>query len=156
MPGGDCFFNLTGHWDYNFFTPKALKYFWMETRGLFLIWNHHNVLVICFTWILICFGSTVIKNKYVYSFSAVIDFRRQNLTSADVRFWRLKSIPRTERVSTRCCPYVGSTVVQHRANTANVSCLMGDCNIPELSLLCRLLAYVSWVLYLLIFCALSE
>ena len=27
------------------------------------------------------------------SYSAEIDFRRQNLTSADVRFWRLKSIP---------------------------------------------------------------
>ena len=26
-------------------------------------------------------------------FSAGTDFRRQNLTSIDVRFWRLKSIP---------------------------------------------------------------
>ena len=31
--------------------------------------------------------------KYFYSYSAGIDFRRQNLTSTDVRFWRLKSIP---------------------------------------------------------------
>ena len=30
---------------------------------------------------------------YIYSSSAGIDFRRQNLTSTDVRFWRLKSIP---------------------------------------------------------------
>ena len=30
---------------------------------------------------------------YFYSFSAGIDFRRQNLTSTDIRFWRLKSIP---------------------------------------------------------------
>ena len=29
--------------------------------------------------------------KYVYSYSAEIDFRRHNPTSADVRFW-LKSI----------------------------------------------------------------
>ena len=28
-----------------------------------------------------------------YSFSAGIDFSRQNLTSVDVRFWRLKSVP---------------------------------------------------------------
>ena len=27
------------------------------------------------------------------SYSAGIDFSRQNLTSGDVRFWRLKSIP---------------------------------------------------------------
>ena len=31
--------------------------------------------------------------KYFYSYSAGIDFSRQNLTSTDVRFWRLKSIP---------------------------------------------------------------
>ena len=30
--------------------------------------------------------------KYARSYSAGIDFRRQNLTSTDVRFWRLKSI----------------------------------------------------------------
>ena len=31
--------------------------------------------------------------KYVYSYSAGIDIRRQNLKSLDVRFWRLMSIP---------------------------------------------------------------
>ena len=36
--------------------------------------------------------------QYIYSltfnpYSAGIDFSRQNLTSVDVRFWRLKSIP---------------------------------------------------------------
>ena len=30
--------------------------------------------------------------KYFYSYNAGIDFSRQNLTSTDVRFWRLKSI----------------------------------------------------------------
>ena len=34
-------------------------------------------------------GVLVVSNP----FSAGIDFRRQNLTSVDVRFWRLKSIP---------------------------------------------------------------
>ena len=29
----------------------------------------------------------------INSYSAGIDFSRQNLTSVDVRFWRLKSIP---------------------------------------------------------------
>ena len=35
-------------------------------------------------------GYPIIHN---YSFSAGIDFSRQNLTSVDVRFWRLKSVP---------------------------------------------------------------
>ena len=36
--------------------------------------------------------------KYINSYSAGIDFRQDNLTSADVRFWRLKSDPRAVRV----------------------------------------------------------
>ena len=31
--------------------------------------------------------------NYFKSYSAENDFRRQNLTSTDVRFWRLKSVP---------------------------------------------------------------
>ena len=34
------------------------------------------------------------SDRGVNLFSARIEFRRQNLTSVDVRFWRLKSIPR--------------------------------------------------------------
>ena len=30
---------------------------------------------------------------YFYFYSVGIDFSRQNMTSVDVRFWRLKSIP---------------------------------------------------------------
>ena len=47
-----------------------------------------------------------------YSFSAGIDFTRQNLTSLDVRFWRLKSYPRTKRaniVGTLCDRQLGLT-----------------------------------------------
>ena len=33
------------------------------------------------------------RYKYFYSYSAGIDFSGQNLTSTDVRLWRLKSIP---------------------------------------------------------------
>ena len=31
--------------------------------------------------------------KYVDSYSAGIDFRRRNLTSKNVRFWRVKTVP---------------------------------------------------------------
>ena len=37
--------------------------------------------------------------KYFYSYSAGIDFSRQNLTSTGVRLWRLKSYPRAIRVN---------------------------------------------------------
>ena len=47
--------------------------------------------------------------KYVYSCSVGIDFRRQNLTSTDVRFWRQKCVlgwshhtSRSERENTEC------------------------------------------------------
>ena len=33
------------------------------------------------------------STSIINPFSAGINFRRQNLTSVDVRFWRLKSIP---------------------------------------------------------------
>ena len=36
--------------------------------------------------------------KYFYSYSVGIDFSRQNLTSTDVRFWRLKLIPNPLRM----------------------------------------------------------
>ena len=41
----------------------------------------------------ICYGSTVIIINCFNSFSAGTVFRRQNLTSIDVRFRRLKTVP---------------------------------------------------------------
>ena len=51
-----------------------------------------NVLVcsFCFIWIPMLWVYD--HYKYVYSFSAGIDFSRQNLTSIDVGFRRIKSI----------------------------------------------------------------
>ena len=53
-----------------------------------------NVLVISFWFFWIPVLWVYDHQKYLYSYSAGIDFSRQNLTSVDVRFWRLKSIPR--------------------------------------------------------------
>ena len=39
------------------------------------------------------FISVFSENKFFNSYSAGIDFSRQNQTSVDVRFWRLKSVP---------------------------------------------------------------
>ena len=50
-----------------------------------------NILVSSFRFIWIPMLWVHGHYKYVLSFSAEIDFRRQNLTSTDIRFWRLKS-----------------------------------------------------------------
>ena len=52
-----------------------------------------NILVSVFRFIWIPMLWVYGHYKYLNSYSVGIDFRRQNLTSVDVRFWRLKSIP---------------------------------------------------------------
>ena len=53
-----------------------------------------------FIWIPKCMLWVYGHMKYFYSYSADIDFSRQNLTSVDVRFWRLKSIPALKELTT--------------------------------------------------------
>ena len=69
----------------------------METKGFFQfeIVRYFLVSSFCFTWIpmLWVYGHYI----YFYSYSAGINFRRQNLTTTDVRFWRLKSVPALEK-----------------------------------------------------------
>ena len=63
------------------------------TKGFFQFEILTNVLVssFCFVWML---KSRVCGHlKCFYSLSAETVFRRQNLTSLDVRFWRLKTVP---------------------------------------------------------------
>ena len=62
----------------------------MEARGFFQFKIIINVLASYFlnTYIM------GLRPLYILnSFSAGIDFRRQNLTFVDVRFWRIKSVP---------------------------------------------------------------
>ena len=64
----------------------------METKGFFPFEIITNVLVISFRFFWIPMLLLVSGHcKHLLSFSAGIDFRRQNLTSMDVRFLRLKS-----------------------------------------------------------------
>ena len=82
-------------------TLRALKYFCVNhgDQRNFSIWNHHKCLCYSFyrfIWIpMLCVYAHC---KLFYSYSAVLDFRRQNLKSTDVRFWRLKSIPALQRL----------------------------------------------------------
>ena len=62
-------------------------------KGFFRFEIVINVLVISFRFIWIPMLWVYYQYEYVYSYSAGIDFIRHNLTSTDVRLWRLKSIP---------------------------------------------------------------
>ena len=75
---------------------KALNIFLYKPwspKGLFQFEIIINVLVSTFWFIWIPMLWVYDQYKYFNSFSAGINFRRPNLTSIDVRFWRLKSIP---------------------------------------------------------------
>ena len=61
----------------------------METKGFFQFKINPNVLVSSFWFIWIPMLWVYDRLKYIYSYSVGIDFKRQNLTSTDVRFWRL-------------------------------------------------------------------
>ena len=56
----------------------------MESKGFFSGWNHHKCL------------------KMYYSFSAGTVFKRQNLISTDVWFWRIKTVPALKRWNIFC------------------------------------------------------
>ena len=66
-----------------------------QTRGIY------SMLFQC--WSSVEDGGPTLKQHWVNApcllgYSAGIDFKRQNLTSTDVRFWRLKSTPCIERI----------------------------------------------------------
>ena len=68
----------------------------METEGIF---KFEIIINVSYSFENLCYGSTAILNIFS-SYSAWTDFRCQNLTSTDVRFWRLKSIPGLEGLIT--------------------------------------------------------
>ena len=76
-------------------------------RCVFSIWNHPKWL----SWLFMIHLNTYVMDLrplWLFHFYSVgIDFRRQNLTCTDVRFWRLKSIPHCQSYITH------STAVLH-------------------------------------------
>ena len=75
------------------YKPWTPKFFFQFEVIISNIYREVNVLVssFCFIWIpmLWFYG----HNIYFNSFSAGIDFIRQNLMSTAVRFWRIKTVP---------------------------------------------------------------
>ena len=74
---------------------KALTYFYInqETKGIF---QFEIVLITLITLHLNTYVISLLPFWMFDFFSAGIDFRRHNLTSIDVRFWRVKSLPALE------------------------------------------------------------
>ena len=62
----------------------------MEIKGVFKFEIMINVLVLSVSFEYLCYGPTAIIK--MSTLSARVEFRRQNLTSTDVRFRRLHSI----------------------------------------------------------------
>ena len=60
---------------------------------MFPICNHHNCLSLIFPLHLNTYVMALRHYKYFFCFSAGIVFIRQNLTSSDVRFWRINTVP---------------------------------------------------------------
>ena len=83
--------------------PISFSPFWRGVSPTTL--SRWKLLILCLNWdqifanndvsTFISFTFVLINPliKHINPYSAGIDFRRQNLTSVDVRFWRLKSIP---------------------------------------------------------------
>ena len=62
-------------------------------QRVFSIWNNHKCLSQLFLIHLNTYVMVYDHYKYFNSFGAGIFFIRQGLTSVDVRFWRLKTVP---------------------------------------------------------------
>ena len=84
---------FAGRWSLGlmYLTLKSLNFSMktLETKVFCSIWNQ---LGLSDSFEYLYYGSTAIRNIF-YIYSAGIDISRQNLTSTDVRFWRLMSIP---------------------------------------------------------------
>ena len=77
-------------------TLKALKYLCInhgDQRVFFKFEITINVLFSSFWFIWIPMSWVYGRQKYVHAFSTGTVFIRQNLTSTDVKFWRIKTVP---------------------------------------------------------------
>ena len=86
------------------FYPKLIWpaeiFYWNHKDQIcfFSVWNHNKCLSYSsfrFSWIPMLW---VYGHYMFYSFSSGIDLGGHNLTSIDVRFWRLKSVPALEEL----------------------------------------------------------
>ena len=119
---------------HDFFTLQPLKRWilfvkFIETKGFFSFWNHHKCLSQSFWFIWIPMLWVYSHYKYAYSYSAGSDFSRQNLTSTDVRFWRLESVPALSVTLSRFWPtsFGELQLLSCRARLEHMSSHVGRC-----------------------------
>ena len=117
--------NISGRWHYN--NNETVVNPWSAEMFLYKPWRPKGfsqfkviikVLVSSFWFIWIPMLWVYDNYNYFYSYSAGIDFSRQNLTSTDVRFWRLKLIPALQGLSasTVMDKIIRPDLVQHCPN----------------------------------------
>ena len=82
---------------------RRLNVFIQIKKHFLSIWNHHKCLSYLFPLHLNTYVMGLRSLCIFYFFSAGIDFWRQNLTSTDVRFRRLKSIPALQGLLIKRC-----------------------------------------------------
>ena len=79
-------------WFLKLTTVKYFLYKQVDQR-VFLIIINVFFSSLCFIWIPICHGSTVVRNILIISVRGSTVSVRQNLTSTVVRFWGIKTVP---------------------------------------------------------------
>ena len=97
---------LISHSPLTLTTLKIFLYKPWRPKGFFQFEIIINVSVSSFRFIWIPMLWVYGHYKYFNSYTAWIDFGRQNLTSTDVRFWRIKSIPALYDVWSYCSAMV--------------------------------------------------
>ena len=83
------------HWPFNPPLKRCIFFYenYGDQTGFFQFEIIINALISSFWFIWIPMLWVYDHYKYLYFYSAGVDFKRQDLTSTDVRFCRLKSIP---------------------------------------------------------------
>ena len=77
---------------------------WSGVHVWIIVWSHDSIfitindLVSAFSYEYLCYGSTTIRKQIIIPVREGIVFIRQNLTSTDVRFWRITTLPALKRL----------------------------------------------------------
>ena len=110
-------------------TIKALTYFCKkhEEKGLFQLEFIINILVSFFWFIWIPMLWIYGHYKYYNSFSVGTVFIRQNLTSTDVRLWRIKTVPAVKGINTKRLANIALLLGQRRRRWARIKAALAKC-----------------------------
>ena len=144
----DCPYSYTGDKcessQYNILTLRTLNYFCINHghQSFFQFVIIINFLVSSFRFIWIHMVWVYGHYKYCNSFSAGTDFMRQNLTSTDVRFWRIKTLPALKELKI-ISSYTGDKTVWIKWVYLRVTVYMLTCQFRKKKIMWSFIAYWS-------------